>query len=183
MAPGIVLGILVITSIASNIHSIYIALFFALFMAFVAMQMFMNWKPKPSNSPSTIRGLFLAGAAIGSVSALAAVGGGFLSVAYMTYKNVELKKAIGTSAAIGLAIAIAGTLGYLISGWSKTSNDAYTFGFIYVPAFVCISISSVFAVSIGTRLTHRLPESSLRKMLAIISLVLSVKMFFSVMKM
>jgi len=57
-----------------------------------------------------------AGTGIGSVSALAAVGGGFLAVTYLSYQNVEMKKAIGTSSAIGFPIAIAGTVGYMMSG-------------------------------------------------------------------
>jgi uncharacterized protein len=80
MAPGIILGSLLVTQVAANLKSAYIALFFALFMALVAVQMFMNWKPKPNLNPITFRGLLVAGVAIGSVSALAAVGGGFLTV-------------------------------------------------------------------------------------------------------
>ena len=97
--------------------------------------MFLNWQPKPSQKPISFRGLIVAGVGIGSVSALAAVGGGFLTVAYLSYKNVAMKKAIGTSAAIGFPIAITGTVGYMMSGWSKTLNDPYTLGFIYIPAF------------------------------------------------
>lgn len=180
MAPGILLGAALTTAVASGIHSVYIAIFFALFMAFVSAQMFMNWQPKPSAQGANFPGLFLAGAIIGSVSALAAVGGGFLSVAYMTYKNVAIKKAIGTSAAIGLCIAIAGTLGYLLSGWSQTTGHPYALGFIYLPAFALLSLASAIAAPYGSRWSHRLPESYLRKIFAVISLVLSVKMLFSV---
>ena len=136
MTPGIILGAFLVTHIAANINSTYIAIFFAMFMALVAVQMFLNWKPKPSLKPIKYRSLFMAGSGIGSVSALAAVGGGFLAVTYLSYKNIEMKKAIGTSAAIGFPIAIAGTIGYMISGWYKTLNDPYTFGFIYLPAFL-----------------------------------------------
>ena len=180
MAPGIIVGAFLTTRIAAHANSVYIALFFSLFMALVATQMFLNWKPKASRTPAKFGGLFLMGTGIGSVSALAAVGGGFLSVTYLSYKNIEMKKAIGTSAAIGFPIAIAGTIGYIINGWSKTLNDPYTLGFIYVPAFVVISIASVIAAPYGARLSHSLPEKRLKKIFAVISLVLSVKMLFSV---
>lgn len=180
MAPGIMLGTLLTTYIAAGIDGIYIAAFFTGFMALVSIQLFANWKPKPGPAHTRFRELFLVGTGIGSISALAAVGGGFLSVAYMTYKNLEIKKAIGTSAALGFSIAITGTLGYMLSGWSETESTAYTLGFIYVPAFIAISISSIAAAAYGVKWAHRLPDSLLRKLLGVISLMLSIKMLFSV---
>ena len=180
MAPGIIVGALLTTRIAANINATYIAVFFALFMAFIAGQMFLNWQPKASPKSVKFGGLFLAGSGIGSLSALAAVGGGFLAVTYLSYKNVDMKKAIGTSAAIGFPIAIAGSVGYMISGWSKTLGDPYTLGFIYVPAFLVISIASVIAAPYGARCSHSLSESQLKKIFAVISLLLSMKMLYSV---
>lgn len=182
MAPGIMLGALLITQVAANLNSTYIALFFAIFMALVAVQMFVNWKPKPSLKPITFRGLLPIGVAIGSISALAAVGGGFLTVTYLNYKNIGMKRAVGTSAAIGLPIAISGTIGYMISGWSKTLSEPYTIGFIYLPAFLAISVASSIAAPYGARCSHRLPEAYLKKIFAVISLILSVKMLLSFVK-
>jgi uncharacterized membrane protein YfcA len=180
MAPGIIAGAFLTIRIATSVNPVYIAVFFALFMALVAGQMFLNWKPKTSLKPADYGGLFMAGTGIGSVSALAAVGGGFLTVTYLSYKNVDMKKAIGTSAAIGFPIAVAGTVGYMISGWSETSSDPYTLGFIYVPAFLVISIASVIAAPYGASCSHSLPEAHLKKIFAAISLVLSIKMLLSV---
>lgn len=180
MAPGIVLGTMLITRIAADASPIYIAIFFAAFMALVALQMFLNWKPKTSQTPTTLRGLFFVGGAVGSISALAAVGGGFLTVTYLSYKNIEMKKAIGTSSAIAFPIAIAGTLGYMINGWSKMQSEPYTLGFIYVPAFFIISVASVIAAPYGARCAHGLPERKLKKIFAGISLLLSLKMLGSI---
>ncbi len=180
MTPGIMLGAFTTTRIASHMNSAYIALFFAFFMAFIAVTMFFNWQPKASATPTRLRDLFLVGTGIGSVSALAAVGGGFLAVTYLNYKNIHMKKAIGTSAAIGFPIAIAGTVGYAVSGWSITQDDPYTLGFIYVPAFLAISITSFIAAPYGARCAHSLPDAHLKKIFAVISLALSIKMLLSV---
>jgi uncharacterized membrane protein YfcA len=180
MAPGIILGAFLVTQVAANVNSVYIAVFFALFMALVAGQLFLNWKPAPSQKPTTIRGLMVAGAGIGSISALAAVGGGFLTVAYLGFRNLDMKKAIGTSTAIGFPIAIAGTVGYLISGWSITANNPYTLGFIYVPAFLAIAITSSIMAPYGARCSHSLPDLFLKKIFAVISLILSVTMLASI---
>ncbi|AEJ01335.1 protein of unknown function DUF81 [Nitrosomonas sp. Is79A3] len=179
MAPGIILGGFLATQAAARVNSACIAIFFALFMAVVAGQMFLNWQPKPSSKPVSFRGLIVAGIGIGSVSALAAVGGGFLTVAYLGYKNVNIKRAIGTSAAIGFPIAITGTAGYMMSGWSITLSNPYTLGFIDVPAFLAISIASSISASYGARCSHGLPEAYLKKIFAVISLLLSIKMLVS----
>ena len=180
MAPGIIVGALLTTQIASHFSSSYIAIFFAAFMALISLQMFVNWSPTPSNTPSTFTSLFFTGGGIGSVSALAAVGGGFLTVAYLTYKNTEMKKAVGTSAAIGLPIAVAGTLGYIVSGWSTTSRHSFTLGFVYLPAFVAISLASFITAPYGARLSQRLPNASLSRIFGIVTLALSAKMLYSI---
>ena len=176
MAPGIMVGGFIISQLAASIDAGWISLFFALFMGLVAARMFSDWQPKPSQSPVTGAGLFSVGLGIGSFSALAAVGGGFLTIAYLVYNNITMKRAIGTSAAIGLPIAIAGTAGYMVSGWSATSTVPYTLGFVYVPAFIAISLASALAAPHGTRLSQHLPEKWLRRIFAVIALSLSIKM-------
>ena len=179
MAPGVIVGAFMATQVASHVNSTYIAIFFALFMAVVALQTFLKWQPKPSNNPRTLPGLIVAGIGVGSVSALAAVGGGFLTVVYLGYKNLDIKRAIGTSAAIGLPIAITGTIGYMINGWTTTLDKPYTFGFIYFPAFLCISIASAISAPYGARCSHHMPEAKLKKIFAIVCLALSIKMLTS----
>lgn len=181
MALGIIIGAYTATQIASRINAVYIALFFAMFMALVAIQMFIGWQPAPSNKPMTQRTLVSVGVGIGAVSALAAVGGGFLTILYLSYKNIETRTAIGTSAAIGFPIAIVGAGGYIVGGWSETLNIPYAVGYVYLPAFIVISVASVIAAPIGVRLSHNLPAALLKKIFAIVSLLLSAKMLFSVM--
>lgn len=185
IAPGIIIGSFLTSFVAAEFSPVYIALFFSLFMALVAAQLFFDWRLfnkrlEPGQQDADTDRSFFAGVGIGSVSALAAVGGGFLTVAFLTYKNIEIKRAIGTSAAIGLCIAIAGTCGYMISGWSKTVAASYSLGFIYLPAFVAISLTSLIAAPYGVRWSHRLPAAVLKKIFAVIALALSVKMLLSV---
>lgn len=179
MAPGVMLGAFLTSQTAAKLDSGSISLFFALFMALVAARIFFDWQPQPCLKPMTVRELIGVGAGIGSVSALAAVGGGFLTVAYLGYKNMDMKRAIGTSAAMGLPIAIAGTVGYLIGGGSETLGEPLSLGFVHVPAFLAISIVSSVAAPLGARCSQSLPEIVLKRMFAVISLVLSIKMLLS----
>lgn len=179
MVPGIIVGAFLASQAAAKLDSGSISWFFALFMALVATRMFFDWQPQPCLKPMTVRELIGVGLGIGSVSALAAVGGGFLTVAYLGYKNMDMKRAVGTSAAMGLPIAVAGTVGYLIGGWSETSEEPHTLGFIHVPAFLAISIVSFVAAPLGARCSQSLPEIVLKRIFAVILLVLSIKMLLS----
>lgn len=176
ITPGILIGTFGAALIAAYIPSLPLAIFFVVFMAYVAVQMWLNIKPKPSRQLPSPLGLTGVGLVIGGVSALVAIGGGSLSVPFMTWCNVKIQQAIATSAAIGLPIAIAGTLGYLVSGWGVQGLPQYTLGFIYLPAVLAISVVSVFTAPIGARLAHRLPVATLKKLFALLLIGLSLKM-------
>jgi len=180
MTPGIIVGTFLATFVAKYISSAHLAIFFAIFMGAVAVQMFLNKKPKPSRELAGTTGLLAAGSGIGAISALVSIGGGSLTVPFLTWQNIEIRKAIGTSAAIGLPISVAGTLGYLINGWSNSAPENYTFGFIYLPAVLLISVVSFFTAPIGARMVHRLPVPVLKKIFAVLLVVLGLKMLFSV---
>ena len=180
MVPGVLIGTFVATYIATHISAYALAVFFAIFMTYVSTQMFLNVQPKPTRKIPSRASLMLAGSGIGAISAVVAIGGGSLTVPYLTWHNVHIKKAIGTSAAIGFPIAVAGTLGYLINGWSSSFKQEHLFGFIYLPAVLLISFMSYFTAPLGAKLAHRLPVSALKKVFAVFLLILGIKMLMSV---
>jgi len=180
VAPGILVGTFAATFVASRVASKPLAIFFACFMAYVSLQMLANIKPKPSRELPGPLGMTAVGAGIGGVSALVAIGGGSLSVPFMTWCNVKVHDAIGTSAAIGLPIALAGTVGYLINGWGSTGMPDYSLGFIYLPALVLVGAVSTYTAPLGARFAHRLPVAMLRKIFAGVLLLLCAKMLHAI---
>ena len=104
------------------------------------------------------------------------IGGGSLSVPFMTWCNVRVQHAIGTSAAIGLPIALSGAVGYAISGWSQTGLLSGSLGYIYMPAVAGTALASVITAPLGARLAHSLPPAQLQKIFAAILLLLAAKM-------
>jgi uncharacterized membrane protein YfcA len=180
ITPGILVGTFGATFIASRVDTAALAIFFAVFMAYVSIQMLLNIKPKPSRDLPGRAGMTVAGLGIGGVSALVAIGGGSLSVPFMTWCNVKVQNAIGTSAAIGLPIAIAGTVGYLVNGWNAPGTPPLTLGYVYVPALVLMALVSMWAAPIGASLAHRLPVATLKKIFAGLLMALCAKMLHSV---
>ncbi|WP_332674396.1 sulfite exporter TauE/SafE family protein [Aromatoleum sp.] len=180
ITPGILLGTFGATFIASRVASAPLAIFFVCFMGYVSLQMLVNVKPKPSRELPGPLGMGAVGVGIGGVSALVAIGGGSLSVPFMTWCNIKVHNAIGTSAAIGLPIALAGTLGYLVNGWSAAGTPEYSLGFVYLPALVLVSAVSMFTAPLGAKLAHRLPVATLKKIFAGVLMLLSAKMLHSI---
>lgn len=118
MAPGIIIGTFLATFIVSKLDSFYLSVIFAVFMFLTSIQMLIGKKPKKGSKVFSAKTHFFSGGLIGTVSALVSIGGGILSVPYLLLQNIDIKKAIATSPAIGFPLAITGTLGYIINGWS-----------------------------------------------------------------
>lgn len=179
MSPGVIVGTFLATFLAAYASALHLSVFFAAFMAFVAVQMFINKKPQSNRTLSGPMGLMSSGAVIGAVSALVSIGGGSLTVPYLCWQNIDIKKAIGTSAALGLPLSVAGTIGYVVNGWSFTNDIQYTLGYVYVPAVVLISLTSFFTAPLGVKLVHKLPVVTIKKIFAILLILLSLKMLSS----
>ena len=173
---GVLVGTFGSALIAGRIPALPLAIFFSIFMAYVALQMWLNAKPQPTRQLPQFAGMTVAGLIIGGISALVAIGGGSLSVPFMTWCNVKLQEAIATSSAIGLPIAVAGTLGHVISGWNGQGLPSYTIGFVFVPAILLVSSVSIFTAPLGAKLAHSLPVPTLKKLFAVVLIMLSAKM-------
>jgi uncharacterized membrane protein YfcA len=180
ITPGILAGTFLGTFIASRLDTVPLAVFFACFMAFVASQMWYGAKPKPSRELPGRSGMSAVGLCIGLISALVAIGGGSLSVPFMIWCNVEARRAIGTSAAIGFPIALAGTVGYLVNGWAAEGMPPHTLGYIHLPALVLVGVASMLMAPLGAACAHRMPVAALRKIFAGILILLALKMLHGV---
>jgi uncharacterized membrane protein YfcA len=176
ITPGIVIGTLLGTQVVGLVSTRLLAIFFTCFITYVAVQMILNVKPKPSRQLPARAGMFGVGAFIGGISALVAIGGGSLSVPVMTWCTVRVHQAIGTSAAIGFPIALSGTIGYLIAGHDATSLPAGAYGFIYLPALAATVAASMLTAPVGARVAHRLPVPAIKKIFAVMLIFLIAKM-------
>lgn len=178
MSIGVIIGTLFSTFLASHLSSFYLAIFFTVFMGYTAVKMLFKKQAQHVVEEISLSGLLISSTAIGAISALVSIGGGSLTVPYLTSKNINIKKAIGTSAAIGLPISLAGTIGYLANGWNNDFD--YSLGFVYLPAVFLISITSFITAPYGVKLAQHLPISILKKLFAFLLISLSFKMLLSI---
>ena len=179
ITPGILLGTGLGTLFASSVPARPLAVFFTFFVCFVALQMALNLKPKPTRELPGSLGIAGVGMGIGVLSSLVAIGGGSLTVPFLTWCNVRVQSAIGTSAAVGLPIALGGTLGYVFNGWGQTGLPAGSLGYVYLPVLAILVMATIVTAPFGARLAHRLPVATLKRLFAGILIVLAAKMLWS----
>jgi uncharacterized membrane protein YfcA len=178
-AAGLIVGTLLGTLVADQLKSKYLAIFFVVFVYYSAVQMFVNAKPKPSRQLPGPLGLNVAAVGIGVVSALVGVGGGVMTIPLMSLCNVPMRNAIGTSAALGLPIAIAGAIGFIATGIGKDHLPPYSLGYVYVPALIGIVLGTLVTVPWGAKMAHTMPVPRLKKIFAVILFILATKMLWT----
>ena len=176
MAPGILAGSLAAALGAGFIPTRPLAIFFTGFMFYAAAQMFVEIKPRSGRQLPGRAGLFAAGAGIGAISSVLAAGGAFLSIPFLAWCNLPLKRAIGTAAANGFPIAVAGTVGYVLQGSRVPDLPQWSLGYVYLPALLLIVAASMPMAPLGARLAHRLPVKRLRVVFALMLFALGLRM-------
>ncbi|MCK7500068.1 MAG: sulfite exporter TauE/SafE family protein [Comamonadaceae bacterium] len=151
-----------------------LAIFFAAFVLFVAVQMMFNLKPKPSRQlPGRLGRLRRRRGHRRHLQRCVAIGGGALTVPFLTWCNVKVHNAIGTSAAIGFPIALGGAVGYIVNGLSVAALPQWSLGFVYLPALAWLVASSMLTAPLGAGLAHRLPVPTLKRIFAGVLVLLS----------
>jgi uncharacterized membrane protein YfcA len=161
LSPGIVIGALLGAVIADYMSAILLRQVFGVFELLVAVQMAMGARPDAHRAVPAKAEMFGAGSVIGGISSVVGIGGGTMTVPFLVWCNVSMRKAVATSAACGLPIAIAGASGYILTGWNESTLPEWSSGYVYWPAFAGIVIMSVIFAPLGAYLAHRLPVASL----------------------
>lgn len=149
---------------------------FGLFELAVAAHMVFGRPPAEHRNPSGGVRNGVAGVVIGALSALLGIGGGTLTVPWLVWHNVDMRRAVGTSAACGLPIAVSGVLGFIAVGLDRADLPAGSTGFVYWPAVAAVSIASVLSAPLGARLAHRLDQARLKKVFAVFIALLGLLM-------
>ena len=180
ITPGILMGTALGASLAAYIPTRGLAIFFTVFVYSVAAQILLDFRPHAARQLPGAVGMTLTGMLTGCLGSLVSVGGGSIVVPFLVWCNVSLRNAIGTSAAIGFPVAVGGTIGYVVTGMNISSLPAYSLGFVYLPALFWIAFASMFTAPLGAKATHRMKTGRLRKLFALLLLVLATKLLFKV---
>lgn len=176
LSPGIIIGAWLGAMFASALASNVLRPVFGIFELMVAIYLLVNYSPGSHTTSISRTKSIIGGVVIGSISSIVGIGGGTLTVPYLLWHNISIRNAVASSAACGFPIAVAGTVAYVISGWDVAGLPSYTLGYVSLPAFAMIIITSMITAPVGAGLAHKLPEKTLRIFFAIFLFMLSLKM-------
>lgn len=181
MTPGIVAGAYGGAQFAAAMKGAWLALLFALFLLFTATQVLMHRPPRRADGDWRGRppaaALFAGGIGVGLLSALLGGGGGFATVPLLLRLGLPLPATVATSAACGLPIAAAGTVGYIVAGWG-TPLPGPSLGYVFLPATLVMALASMSTAPLGARLSHAMSPARLRRAFAALLYVLAVYMLW-----
>jgi uncharacterized membrane protein YfcA len=152
---------------------------FGVFAVIVAARMFIKSSSANSLAVPAQWVLSLVGVVIAWFSALFGIGGGTLSVPFLSRYRIEMKEVVGTAAACGLPIALFATFSNVFVGGDFHGRPEWSVGLIYLPALIGISLCSVYFAKVGAQLAHRLPPLLLKKLFAGFLLLVGIRFLIS----
>lgn len=116
----------------------------------------------------------------GVVSALMGIGGATLNVPFMAQQGLAINRAIATASALGVCVAISGSLVFLLNDVNGNGDvlTPYSIGYVNYVAVASIIALSVFTAKIGAKLTHKMDAKKLKKFFAVFMMLIALKMLF-----
>ncbi len=180
VAPGLVIGALVGAQIADALSGVALKRIVGIGALLVSLQMLLGQKPEPTATPTRPGNVELlgAGTVIGLLSSLIGIGGGSLTVPYLSLRGVDIRKAVGTSAACGMPIAWGGAAGFIAAGWGTAGLPAWSLGYVSLAGFAGLAVASVATAPLGARLAHRLSPTTLSRTFALLLAAIGLHMLF-----
>ncbi|WP_372717982.1 sulfite exporter TauE/SafE family protein [Immundisolibacter sp.] len=168
MLPGLLTGAVLGGLLADTLPSDLLKRVFGAFVLAVSIQIFFNATAPGRRPLPRAAGLMVTSTVIGTASTLLGIGGGSLTVPFLTYCQVDMRRAVATSSACGLVLGVAGAATFLWAGRDHPGLPPGAWGYVYWPAFIGIAVASVATAPVGARLAHSLPVILLKRVFAVL---------------
>ncbi len=179
MAGGLIIGSLCGAYVAEHIDGQMLKTMIGACALLVALKMLFLPNKEHLDKPLPTTGVqFSAGTGIGVASAIFGIGGGSLTVPFLSYSGLPMKQAVGTSSACGLPIAMVGAIGFAWFGQGVANLPEGSIGFVHIEAFLCIAMTSFVMAKVGAKLAHVLPAQTLKRAFGVLLSFVGVKMLW-----
>ena len=175
----ILFGVIAGTFLAVNLKTAALVLFFSIF-AFIVGLFFIFLREKLLENPKEISDLVknISGIVIGFISVPLGIGGGSLMVPFMRTFGYDIRKSIGTAAAVGFLIAVSGSITMILGGKIIDNvNTPFSIGYINLLGFlVFVPVTTVMA-RIGAKAVYRIDKKLLSKIFGTFLIIVSIRSF------
>jgi len=179
LAFGLIVGSILGAMIVDKLPGHSLRLIFAVCEILLALQIAFGLNFQQRGEPPGGFTIALMAVGIGIVCSMLGLGGGLLVVPFLLWLGHSMRTAIATAAATGVPISFSGAIAYLFTEIDASSLPDFSWGHIYIPAFIGVAVGSVALAPTGVRLTHRLPAAMLKKIFAAFIAILGVVMLAS----
>jgi len=175
----ILLGVILGTFLAVSLRTPQLVLFFSIF-AFVVGLFFIFLREKLVGNPKKISDMVknISGVIIGFISVPLGIGGGSLMVPFMRTFGYDIRKSIGTAAAIGFLISVSGATTMIIGGEIIDNIETpFSIGYINLLGFVIFVPVTMVMARIGAKIVYRINKKLLSKIFGTFLLIVSIRSF------
>jgi len=175
----ILAGVIGGTFLAVNLKTPALVLFFSIFALMVGL-FFIFLREKLVDNPKQISALVknISGIIIGFISVPLGIGGGSLMVPFMRTFGYDIRKSIGTAAAVGFLIAVTGTITMITGGKIIDNvNTPYSVGYINLLGFAVFVPVTMVMARIGAKVVHKIDKKLLSKIFGIFLILVSIRSF------
>lgn len=179
--PAILIGVVVGGYVGGMVKGEVLTLVFAVVAILVAANMTLRKEGMiltESLPDQPVRSLL--GMVVGMFSVVMGIGGGTLSVPLLTACNYPIRRAVGTASAIGLIIAVPGSITFILSGLGQPGLPPGSLGYANLIGFALIVPATMAFAPVGAKIAHTINPAHLRKAFAFFLLLTSLRMFYSV---
>ena len=176
MLPGIIIGVTSGALLAKISPNRLLEILFAFFLLLMSFKMFFLLHVKSSHSLPSQSIISIISLITGVQSGLLGIGGGAIIIPFLTYCNIPMRKAAGTTAVCTLPIAIFGATSFILTGWSSSTSIPYTTGYIYWPAFFSVALGSVLFAPFGAKLATTAKTKTSKRLFALFLLIVSIRL-------
>ncbi len=161
--PWVVAGVIGGSLLGAVVDGRLMVAVFAAVAAVVAVNMLLSRKPAPPEPRQAPPAAWAAtGVAAGGISALMGIGGGTVCVPVLSFLGYDIRRAVGTSAALGLVIGLPATAIYIVAGLGVEDRPPLSLGYVNLPALVLIVPFTMVFAKVGARIAHAIPMRALR---------------------
>ena len=175
LSGGLVAGAVLGAVIADALQGEALVRVFGAFAILAGLQLILGRRPDGEKPLPRQPGVSLVGMLIGAISSLIGIGGGALTGPWQMWHGIKAQNAVATSAACGYPIAVAGTLSFVWLGW-QGGLPGQAFGYVHLPAFAGIALTSALAAPLGAATVHRLPPLLVRRIFGVFLVLVGLRM-------
>jgi len=175
VAVGLMVGAVMGAALAHWLRGEALVRVFGLFALLASLQLILGRQPDGERPMPGQPGASMAGLVIGGISSLIGIGGGALMGPWQLWHGVRAQNAVATSAACGYPIAVAGTFAFVVFGQGNDLPNG-AMGYVHLPAFFGIALTSALAAPLGAASVHRLPPRLVKRLFGAFLMLVGLRM-------